>query len=155
MNNTLLGITLAITMTPASAELVMIIKPKMYNGLTLDMNLDTNRVKYDFQNLSVEVGIVSNVGTTPPMSSQRHTLILNCETGGQHITKRILFSGPMGTGSGHEIPDTSDSVLELYPGKDTTIGHLQAALCEQLVKKMADACDHDQKCIGRPQNSDK
>lgn len=129
---------LAISAAPAWAELSMVMEPQRVNGLLLDMYVDTDKIEYDYKNLLVKVGALTNLGdkNSPSTGSQRYTLVLNCETGGQQITNAIIFTAPMGTGRGIEVPDTPDSLLKQYPSEGSTKGMLQAALCKRLFKKI-------------------
>lgn len=138
LNKILTGIALVVAMKSASAEMVLLVKPMDYGGVTLDMYVDSDRTKYDHPNFSVELGIVTNIGEAPPTQSQRFTLVLNCETGSQHMTKRIFFIGPMGTGRGQEIPDTTESSLKYYASPKSAKGILQKGMCKNLFRQIAE-----------------
>jgi hypothetical protein len=60
MYKLLLAIVTGLVTSPASAELLMVIKPEKINGMMVDLYLDSERVVYNFQKLSVEVGAISN-----------------------------------------------------------------------------------------------
>lgn len=95
------------------------------------MYIDVTKVVYDTKNQLVKVLALSNFGD-PPKVSQRYTLVLTCDDRGQQITNRVIFTGPMASGTGQEIPDTAESLLKSYPAAGSVIGHFQAGLCKRL-----------------------
>ncbi|MFS2165255.1 hypothetical protein [Variovorax sp. Varisp62] len=130
----LFSLVIAASFTSSKAEFIQIIAPVNAGGMTTDMYIDATKVVYDTKNQLVKVLALSNVGD-PPTISQRYTLSLSCDDGGQQITNRVVFTGPMATGVGQEIPDTADSLLKSYPAAGSIKGHLQAGLCKKLADR--------------------